>query len=371
MVRMLDAPQIDKPSGELLDVATIVEGVSWLQPTGLFESYNCVLTDSKATMPCPPVVIGAPVQNASSTATTGGTLAAGTYRAVITALTSQGETTKSNEISQVTTGAASTVTFNWTAVPGASGYKVYLTNGAAGSEAIFTVAPAASTSAIISSYPGGTQAGTPPTVNTARADVAKTFTPPAWIDGITFAVYGGVTCKGPGVWGNEDALKQAFLIGESVGVERALMQQRFTNPAATDVTPSGGAVDPTVGLALLEMAAACTYAGLPTIHSPRGITTLLSRNGAVTRAGNLITSVNGSKIASGGGYGCPNNGPSGAAPAAGEMWMYASGEVVVARGDLVVQQAMDQSTNDILTLVERLYVAAVDCFVAAVRVKVA
>jgi hypothetical protein len=51
--------------------------------------------------------------------------------------------------------------------------------------------------------------------------------------------------------------------------------------------------------------------------------------------------------------------------------MYASGEVVVARGDLVVQQAMDQSTNDILTLVERLYVAAVDCFVAAVRVKVA
>lgn len=67
----------------------------------------------------------APVQSAASTATTGGTLAAGTYFYVITATNAAGETTRSNEISITTTGAASTVTLNWAAVPGATGYRVY------------------------------------------------------------------------------------------------------------------------------------------------------------------------------------------------------------------------------------------------------
>lgn len=67
----------------------------------------------------------APVQSAASTATTGGTLAAGTYFYVITATNAAGETTRSNEISITTTGATSTVTLNWDAVPGATGYRVY------------------------------------------------------------------------------------------------------------------------------------------------------------------------------------------------------------------------------------------------------
>jgi hypothetical protein len=48
--------------------------------------------------------------------------------------------------------------------------------------------------------------------------------------------------------------------------------------------------------------------------------------------------------------------------------MYATGEVVLARGELVAQRSLNQATNETVTLVERGYVAAVDCMVVAVKV---
>lgn len=71
------------------------------------------------------VHLSAPVLNTPSTSTTGGTLAAATYYYKITALGTTGETTGSNEVSRVTTGSTSTVTFTWAAVSGATGYKIY------------------------------------------------------------------------------------------------------------------------------------------------------------------------------------------------------------------------------------------------------
>src|SRR5216110_773245 len=53
----------------------------------------------------------------SSTATTGGTIAAGTYAIVVTAKTGFGETAVSNNPAQVTTGATSTITVNVTTEP--------------------------------------------------------------------------------------------------------------------------------------------------------------------------------------------------------------------------------------------------------------
>lgn len=66
-----------------------------------------------------------PVNAAFSTATTGGTLAAGTYYYCVTAINNVGETLGSTETSIVTTGATSTVTVNWGAVAGATAYRVY------------------------------------------------------------------------------------------------------------------------------------------------------------------------------------------------------------------------------------------------------
>lgn len=80
--------------------------------------------------------VSAPVIT-SSTATTGGTIAAGTYLATITARTGFGESVISNEQSQVTTGSTSTITYTVTSEPvGALGYNLYMTlvGGASGTE---------------------------------------------------------------------------------------------------------------------------------------------------------------------------------------------------------------------------------------------
>jgi hypothetical protein len=367
-----------KPYGTLLDVASVADsGVGWMDPAGLAESYNCLILDSETAWPCPPTsVLAAPVQAASATATTGGTLPAGTYRAVITAVNDRGETVKSNEVSQVTTGATSTVTFNWGAVTGATAYKVYVTNGAAGSQDRYIFVSAPTTTAILTSW-SSYNAGVPPTSNTAIVSVTKTFEKPVWVDGFRFAVYGGITCKGPGfdMSEAETKTKAAFLASESVGVERALMKTRFVAGASwsapTDLTPAGGAVTPAGGLAILEGDAACKYASVPTIHAPRTVASLLAgQQGSIHREGNALVTELGSKVAAGGGYGCPNQGPTGAAPASGEMWMYASGQVAVVRSEVVSGADIDRAKNDVVVLVERAYVAAVDCYASAVRVKV-
>jgi hypothetical protein len=78
----------------------------------------------------------------SATATTGGTLAAGTYKYQVSAIIArQGEIAPSAEVSQTTTGSTSTVTLSFTPPGGNDGlapqlYKVWRTalNGAAGSE---------------------------------------------------------------------------------------------------------------------------------------------------------------------------------------------------------------------------------------------
>jgi hypothetical protein len=108
----------------------------------------------------------APVQSALGTAASGGTITAGTYRYVVTAINANGETTASNEQTIVTTGSTSTVTVTWAAVTGATGYKLYKTaaGGATGTELLYkTVAIVTSD---IDTAPGA-PSGAFPTVNTA------------------------------------------------------------------------------------------------------------------------------------------------------------------------------------------------------------
>lgn len=373
-----DAPTITPLQGTLLDAATVAEGIGWLEPSDLFESFNCLVVDRQAVFPCPAVLLAVPAMTAPSTATTGGALAAGTYRAVVTAINSRGETIASNEVSQVTTGSTSTITWNWTNVAGETGYRLYITdvNGAAGSETFVIQLAADVVTYVWTGTPANDDVTRPPTSNSATVPATKTFDGTSgdrFQDGIRFAVYGGLVCKAPG-FDRETAMVEAqkvFLARETVGVARALMQSRFTTPAATDLTPAGGAVNPEVGLAILEGDASTKYAGVPTIHVPRSIGSLLWTRQSLTQQGDGYFSKQGSKVASDGGYENPNNSPAGVAAPAGEKWIYSSGEVVVARGDLVVRTDIDRATNEEFILVERAYVAAIDCLNSAVRVKVA
>jgi hypothetical protein len=81
-------------------------------------------------------VVSAPVI-AGATATTGGTIAAGTYQVTVTAIAGGGESVISNRVAQVTTGATSTITVTVGTEPtGALGYRLYVSQvgGGAGSE---------------------------------------------------------------------------------------------------------------------------------------------------------------------------------------------------------------------------------------------
>jgi uncharacterized phage protein gp47/JayE len=90
-------------------------------PTGDTEPPTFVTTESGTLS----TTIPTPTGLGSTTNTTGGTLAAGTYYYRVTAFTHGGETLPSSEISQVTTGSTSRVDLSWSAVPGAAGYYVY------------------------------------------------------------------------------------------------------------------------------------------------------------------------------------------------------------------------------------------------------
>jgi hypothetical protein len=70
-------------------------------------------------------ILATPVNSGFTTATTGGTLAAATYFYRVSATNTSGESLASTETSQVTTGSTSTVTVNWGAVTGATGYRIY------------------------------------------------------------------------------------------------------------------------------------------------------------------------------------------------------------------------------------------------------
>lgn len=215
----------------------------------------------------------------------------------------------------------------------------------------------------------------------------KEFEGPNWLNGFRFAVYGGISCKPFGFDEQraKDNIERVFRLKESVGVERALMQTRFgadgpdLDPgagvnlaweAATDITPTGGAVSPKVGFGLLEEYAASVYAGAPTLHLPRSVASLTVDTQWELVNGKGVSKL-GSNVAAGGGYALPNTGPDGLDAPDNERWIYVSGQVLIQRGDLILPPPVtDYQTNDIYALAERTYIVAVDCFAAAIRVSV-
>lgn len=202
----------------------------------------------------------------------------------------------------------------------------------------------------------------------------KVWGAPGVIDGFEFAVYGGVACKPFGFTEEQghSEIDRVFRLKESRGIERALMETRFIAngdlwDAASDITPASGAVSPKMALAMLEGFAASEYAGVPTVHVPVILGSLLLDGAIEMQAGKAYSNL-GSKIAVGAGYDYSNSGPDGTPAAPGERWAYATGEVMIARGEVDTKVLRNTSTNDIVALAERRYIVAIDCFAVAIRV---
>jgi len=109
--------------------------------------------------------LAAPTGVTATGSGTGGTLAAATYYYKVTAVNAQGETVGSSEVNATTTGTTSSVSIAWTAVTGATSYKIYkgTTTG------VYTAYFTDSASPFVDTGVAGT-AGTIPTSNTAYVD---------------------------------------------------------------------------------------------------------------------------------------------------------------------------------------------------------
>lgn len=137
-----------------------LENVFWYGATGNARSF--VATAGTTGTGTVTSQLATPTGAATSTATTGGSLAAATYSYRVSAYNQYGETTASTGVTRVTTGTTSTVTVTWTAVAGALGYKVYGRVG--GSELFLQVVRAPLTT--FTDTGGWTPAGALPGANT-------------------------------------------------------------------------------------------------------------------------------------------------------------------------------------------------------------
>lgn len=111
--------QFTGTAGTLIPAGTEVGTVVADASTGL--TPITFLTQASITLavsPGPTTLVGTPSGS-------GGTMLAGTYYYVVTAITPAGETIVSNEILVTTTGSTSSVVLTWSVVAGATGYKVY------------------------------------------------------------------------------------------------------------------------------------------------------------------------------------------------------------------------------------------------------
>lgn len=211
----------------------------------------------------------------------------------------------------------------------------------------------------------------------------KTFDSAEWQPALTFAVFGGVACRTVGLdrADMEAELKRVFEANEGKGIEQALLGNRFVAQATDPANPLAGAwedpiditptsdISPRVAIGLLEGWFARNYVGVPTIHMPRALGTILGSD-VIVWQGDLAFTRMGSKVAFGGGYDEENQD--------GTFDIYATGEVLVERSaEIVIKDLMTMpgdgsgvgpglnnlGSNTAIALVERMFRVAVDMFV--------
>lgn len=224
-----------------------------------------------------------------------------------------------------------------------------------------------------------------------KAAVADVHTGIPLVVGDPFNLYSLFVCNPVGL--GPDRMRQkageSLTLGEGRGVEHALASRLPLAAGAVDLTPGGAAGDalhPIDGLAALEGWSSRFYGGVPTIHVPRAVGTILGSLGGHQRAGARLETKQGALVASGGGYWELAGPPTDAEdpetiqePVAGEAWLYVTGTVVVHRAPnadatpLVMNRGAGVSgaSNDALVLATRPYTVTWECITGAVRVSAA
>ena len=193
----------------------------------------------------------------------------------------------------------------------------------------------------------------------------------------SFAVIQALTCSSLGMGDPEEFAQRAERVLDatlSFGVEEGLSQgvAGSTNPFLGDgnvTVLGGGAVTAIVGLALLEEAIGAT-GRMGMIHVPPDVASVWSFDGGLVSDGEALKTWLGTLVASGGGYiGAQANG---AAPGAGNAFVFATGPVQVRLSSVEVQtirEVLDRSDNTVTFRAERYALAIWDtCLQVAVEI---
>lgn len=134
-----------------------------------------------------------------------------------------------------------------------------------------------------------------------------------------------------------------------------------------------GSHDVTNAISLIEDAMAGCYGGVPLIHVPRALTAYLDQQHLITKQGEFLKTGNGSIVIPGPGY--PGTGPDGAAPTAGNTWIFATGQVKLWASEpfFTAQNAAEVLRHDLnstVLILEQWFMLGWDCCHFAIQVEI-
>jgi|SRR6185369_2565957 hypothetical protein len=224
------------------------------------------------------------------------------------------------------------------------------------------------------------------TINCIDSHGSKTLTnQKSVITGDPFIVYSSVTCAPVGL---DDPRLKNFLYEQLAGAEQGVVENVLSQglcgaapslanntPLATDLTPTPGtAVDPVKAVSLLEDWLYARYGLMGVLHVPAALASYFDFLwlGDMNNRGVWTTHM-GTQIVFGNYSGKK---PDGTGPAAGEKFIYITGQVAVWRtsdADLFVttiDETLNRTTNQVTAVMEREYIVTYDCFAAAVETKI-
>jgi hypothetical protein len=208
-------------------------------------------------------------------------------------------------------------------------------------------------------------------VDPAPEGQSKSVPGVTWYGAWPFAVYAGASCLRTGFPDAVQRARRRLELTEQRLVERALWtgeagaSPHFGGPETVKVH-DGQVDDVASALALLEEALAETTAAQGLIHVPRRLAAALAREHLILLENGKPYSPAGNQFVFGAGYA--------SGPAANDALMYATGPVVVRRGDAQVHggdnsAGFNPRTNESTAIAERAYLVTVDCPIFSVSVK--
>lgn len=171
-------------------------------------------------------------------------------------------------------------------------------------------------------------------------------------------------------WAGSDYARYPYLAYDGAEVTEVAGGSTVVLQTAADVIVTG-VVDVVEAIGMLEEAMGDCYGGTPILHMEQEVVAHLAYNHLIEQRGKQLRTLNGSIIAAAPGY--PGTSPAGAAPVAGNSWIYATGSVKMWQSPLTftarnAREVLGREINDTVLVAEQWFALAWDCCHFAIQV---